>query len=172
MLEDSSGAVTVTTAVWLGVAGIALAGLGIDGANLYRVKDALQQSSNRAAVAGAAQLATSLAAATSTAKQYSSDTTTPGLNSINGVQSVTATVATSCVWSLLAGGPTTAIPCPGTGANVVTVTQTATVNTFFGFGNNDDHCGIGRHRQWGRRRHYRESRCRDHSRYDGFDEKL
>jgi len=135
LLEDSSGAVAVTTAVWLGFAGIALAALGIDGANLYRVKGALQQSSNRAAVAGAAQLTTSSqAVATSTAMQYSSDTATPGLNSVNGVQSVTATVATSCVWSLLASNPTSAIPCPGNGANVVTVTQTATLNTWFGAG--------------------------------------
>jgi hypothetical protein len=135
LLEDSSGAVSVTAAIWLGVAGIALAGLGINGANLYRVKGALQQSSNRAAVAGASQLTTSSqAVAQSTAMQYSSDTATPGLNSINGVQSVTATVATTCVWSLLTSNPTSAIPCPGNGANVVTVTQTATVNTWFGAG--------------------------------------
>jgi Putative Flp pilus-assembly TadE/G-like len=134
LLEDRSGAVTVTAAVWLGVAGVALAGLGIDGANLYRVKGALQQSSNQAALAGAEQLAKSLSAATSTAKQYSSDTAAQGVNSINGVQSVTATVATSCVWSLLPGDPTSAIACPGTGANVVTVTQTAIVNTFFNLG--------------------------------------
>jgi len=132
-LEDRSGAVTVTAAVWLGFVGIALAGLGIDGANLYRVKDALQQSSNRAAVAGAAQLATSTSAATTTAKQYSSDSV-KGLNGINAVQSVSASASTACVWSLLPGGPTAATTCPGTGANVVTVTQTATVNTFFGLG--------------------------------------
>jgi hypothetical protein len=130
-VEDRSGAVTVTAAVWLGFAGIALAGLGIDGANLYRVKDALQQSSNRAAVAGAAQLDVSQSVAISTAKTYSSDSATPGLNGIKAVQSVTTTATAACVLSLLPGAATT---CPGTGYNVITVAQTATVNTFFGLG--------------------------------------
>jgi hypothetical protein len=133
LLEDRSGAVTVTAALWIGFVAIALAGLGVDGANLYRVKNALQQSSNRAAVAGAEQLSVSQSSATSTAKQYSSDTAALGLNRINNI-SVTSTVSASCVWSLLPGDPTSATTCPGTGANVVTVSQTATVNTFFGFG--------------------------------------
>ena len=135
LLEDRSGAVTATAAIWLSIAGVGLAGLGIDGANLYRVKAALQQSSNRAALAGAEQLSRVYRhVAISTAKTYSSDSATPGLNGISAVQSVTATAAASCVWSLLPGDPTSATACPGSGANVITVSQTATVNTFFGFG--------------------------------------
>ena len=134
-LEDRSGVVTATAAIWLSLAGVALIGLCIDGANLYRVKDALQQSSDRAAVAGAAQLAASQSAALSTANTYSSISAAPaGVNGINAVQSVTGTITASCVWSLLAGNPTTATVCPGSGANVISVAQTATVNTFFGLG--------------------------------------
>ena len=134
-LEDRSGVVTATAAIWLSFAGVALIGLCIDGANLYRVKDALQQSSDRAAVAGAAQLAASQSAALSTANTYSSISAAPaGVNGINAVQSVTGTITASCVWSLLAGNPTTATVCPGSGANVISVAQTATVNTFFGLG--------------------------------------
>ena len=170
-LEDRSGAVTVTAAVWLGFVGIALAGLGIDGANLYRVKDALQQSSNRAAVAGAAQLATSTSAATTTAKQYSSDSV-KGLNSINAVQSVSASRLHRLRMEPPAGRSNSRDNLSRHRRQRGYGYADGDRQHFLRLGDQDDHFVLVGCGQWVERRPYRESRCRNHSRYDGFDERL
>jgi Flp pilus assembly protein TadG len=102
-------------------------GLVIDLGNAYRVQQALQASTDAAAAAGAGQLTMSYPAnstnAINQANQFGS--TTGGKNLIGGVPSsnVTETVNTSCVIS----NPN--LPCNG--PNTVTVTQKASVPTFF-----------------------------------------
>ncbi len=102
-------------------------GLVIDVGNAYRVRDALQASADAAAAAGAGTLTMTYPASTSnavsTAKKYTS--ATGGTNTIVGVPAanVAQTVTTSCVQSA------TAVPC--TTANTVTVTETASVPTYF-----------------------------------------
>ena len=102
-------------------------GLVIDVGNAYRVRDALQASADAAAAAGAGTLTmtypASSANAVAAAKGYTS--ATGGKNLIKGVPaaSVVQTVTTSCVQS------TSAVPC--TTANTVTVTETASVPTYF-----------------------------------------
>ena len=102
-------------------------GLVIDVGNAYRVKDALQASADAAAAAGAGTLTMTYPANTANAigaaKSYTS--ATGGKNSIKGVPAanVAQTIATSCVQS------TTAVPC--TTANTVTVSETASVPTYF-----------------------------------------
>lgn len=116
---------------------IAFAGLVIDVGNVYRVQQALQASTDAAAAAGAGQLTLqyppNTAAAINQAKNFSSGTA--GRNAITGVPSsgVNVTVGTSCV------GSNSNLPCNN--ANTVTVTQSATVPTYFlrvlGFNNID-----------------------------------
>ncbi len=102
-------------------------GLVIDLGNAYRVQQALQASTDAAAAAGAGQLTMSYPAnatnATNQANLFGS--TTGSKNVIGGVpgSNVTETVQTSCVIS----NPN--LPCNG--PNTVTVTQNASVPTFF-----------------------------------------
>ena len=102
-------------------------GLVIDLGNAYRVKDALQASADAAAAAGAGTLTMTYPASTANAinaaKTYTS--ATGGKNTITGVPAanVAQTITTSCVQS------TTAVPC--TTANTVSVSETASVPTYF-----------------------------------------
>ena len=106
---------------------IAFAGLVIDVGNVYRVQQALQASTDAAAAAGAGQLTLqyppNTANAIAQAKNFSS--ATGGRNPITGVPApgVTVTVATSCV------GSNSNLPCNN--ANTVSVTQSASVPTYF-----------------------------------------
>jgi len=102
-------------------------GLVIDLGNAYRVQQALQASTDAAAAAGAGQLTMSYPAnsanAISQANAFGSST--GGKNLIGGVagSNVTETVSTSCVIT------NKNLPCNG--PNTVTVTQKASVPTFF-----------------------------------------
>src|SRR5215475_7156124 len=102
-------------------------GLVIDLGNAYRVQQALQASTDAAAAAGAGQLTMSYPAnaANATAQANLFGSATGGKNIIGGVpgSNVTETVQTSCVIQ----NPN--LPCNN--ANTVTVTQKASVPTFF-----------------------------------------
>lgn len=102
-------------------------GLVIDLGNAYRVQQALQASTDAAAAAGAGQLTMSYPANAANAINQANafGSTTGGKNLIGGVpgSNVTETVNTSCVIT------NKNLPCNG--PNTVTVTQKASVPTFF-----------------------------------------
>jgi len=102
-------------------------GLVIDLGNAYRVQVALQASTDASAAAGAGQLTMSYPASSANAitAADSFGSTTGGKNQIGGVPAanVTETVNTSCVIT------NKNLPCNG--PNTVTVSQSASVPTFF-----------------------------------------
>jgi hypothetical protein len=97
---------------------IAMAAFVVDVGNYYLASRKLQAAADAAAVAGAAQLP-NVAAATTTAQQYSAST--GGKNAGTDVPGVTTTVTTKCI---------TGIPCNP--ANTIVVTETATIAPIFG----------------------------------------
>ncbi len=106
---------------------LVFAGLVVDVGNAYRVKDALQASADAAAAAGAGTLTATYPAnspnAIAAAKTFTS--ATGGKNTITGVPpgNVSQTVTATCVQS------NSTVPC--TTANTVTVSESASVPTYF-----------------------------------------
>ena len=133
--QHNKGAITMMAAAY-GAGMVALTGMTVDLSHMWAAKTALQNSTDAAALSAADVIfgSTSVTQAQlqSAATTYSATST--GNNSNSNLTSVTLTVTPTCFSSTSLTCGTTYTPTTGAPSTIngVTVTQTATVNLYFG----------------------------------------